>query len=467
MEAFILALIMLIGLCFCVEVVLSKPDVAQIAAGFVPGSLTQEQLFVAIGILGATVMPHNLYLHSALVQSRDVRRSKDAVREACRFNFIDSMVGLNGAFIVNAAILIVAAAAFWSQGIVVEELQQAHAMLAKTLGSSVAPYAFALALLCAGQSSTVTGTLAGQITMEGFLQFRMRPWLRRLITRLMAIAPAAIVILTVGDRGVYKLLIASQVVLSVQLSFAVVPLVKFTSSKRKMGPFVNPRWLQAVAWGVTVAIIGLNAVLVFDEIHGWIIAAGTWSWLVGISVLPVALGLGAFLAWLVFQRERPETPGGEVSGESIAAKAVGLQKQFKRIAVALEARATDSAMLAEAIVLAKAYKAELVLVHIVEGVGGQWYGRQTGDAESREDQRYIEELAAQLRIDLVPQGIPAVYAVLGYGDVPGQIVAIGQQQKVDLVVLGGHGHRGVMDWLYGQTIPGVRHGLGIPMMTIR
>ncbi len=201
LEAFILALVLTIGLCFLIEIFLCKPSIGGIARGFVPRTLSGMELYVAIGIIGATVMPHNLYLHSALVQSRDVTRSRQAVTDACKYNLIDSSIAMNGAFFVNAAILIVAAATFWANNKEVTEIQQAHALLEQTLGTQIAPIAFALALLCAGQSSTITGTLAGQITMEGFLHFRIRPWLRRLITRTMAIVPAVLVIFWAGEKG--------------------------------------------------------------------------------------------------------------------------------------------------------------------------------------------------------------------------------------------------------------------------
>jgi len=473
MEGFILALICTIGVCFIIEVFLSKPSISGIASGFVPRGLSHAELFVAVGILGATVMPHNLYLHSSLVQSRDVRRSREAVTEACRFNLIDSAIGLNAAFFVNAAILVVAAAAFWTAHHPVTELQEAHGLLELTLGSTIAPVAFALALLCAGQSSTVTGTLAGQITMEGFLRFRVRPWLRRLITRLIAITPAVIVVFLAGgdeakgSAGIYQLLILSQVILSLQLAFAVVPLVKFTSSRQKMGPFVNRPWVQALAWTVAGIITALNAKLVYEQIGEWIEAAGSRGWLVAAGVIPAALGLAGLLAWLVFRPERAAEGAAAVSADEVAAAAGRLQKRFTRIGVALEARPSDSVMLAEAVALAKAHRAELVLMHVVEGVGGQWYGDQTGDRESREDEVYLEDLARRLRSELAGEGVPRVQAVLGYGDVPRQIVALGRQHGVDLLVLGGHGHRGLMDWLHGQTIPGVRHGLEIPMLTVR
>jgi len=259
MEAFIIMLVSVIGLCFIVEIFLSKPNPGEIAKGFVPSKLSGDMLLVAIGILGATVMPHNLYLHSALVQSRKVAQTEEGLRQACKYNFIDSAIALNCAFFVNAAILIVAAATFHTRGMEVAEIQEAHKMLEGLLGSKLAPAAFAIALICAGQSSTITGTLAGQITMEGFLEFRIRPWLRRLITRSLAIIPAIIVVALYGERGTGALLILSQVILSLQLSFAVFPLVMFTGDKAKMGPFVAPPWMRSLAWVVAVIIAALNA----------------------------------------------------------------------------------------------------------------------------------------------------------------------------------------------------------------
>lgn len=467
MEAFIVVLISTIGACFLIEIFLSKPSAGGIVAGFIPRPLSGAELYVAIGILGATVMPHNLYLHSALVQSRDVTKSRIAVAEACRFNLVDSAIAMNAAFLVNAAILVVAAATFFQHGQVVTEIPDAAKMLENLLGSKIAPIAFALALLCAGQSSTITGTLAGQITMEGFLRFRLRPWLRRLITRTLAIAPAVIVIAHAGEEGVYRLLILSQVILSLQLPFAVVPLVKFTSSPRKMGPFVNRRWVQVLAWLVAGVIIALNAKLVYEQIGHWITAAGDYGPLVAVGVVPLAVGLGVLLAWMILKREKAVSETLAVSADEVVAGAAQLKKRFKRIGVALEALPSDSTMLAEAVALAKIHEAELVLMHVVDGVGGQWYGEQTGDEESREDESYLESLAERLRHDLQGQGIPAVDAVLGYGDPSREIIRLAQRQGIDFVVLGGHGHRGLLDWLYGQTITGVRHGLKIPMLTVR
>jgi manganese transport protein len=269
-EALVVSLILGIAGSFAVELFLSQPSLAGIARGFIPSAEilgNQEMLYIAIGILGATVMPHNLYLHSSIVQTRRYGDSIDSRREAIRFATIDSTVALSSALFLNAAILIVSAAVFHGTGYEdVADISDAYQLLAPLLGTQVASVLFAVALLFSGQNATLTGTLAGQIVMEGFLSFRMRPWLRRLITRLVAIVPAVLVIVIYGDRGVGQLLILSQVILSLQLPFAVFPLVRFTSDRRRMGGLTAPRWMSAIAWPVAVAIAALNAwllVLVF------------------------------------------------------------------------------------------------------------------------------------------------------------------------------------------------------------
>jgi len=467
MEAFILGLVFTIGMCFVVEMVLAKPSLPAIAAGFIPRPLGGGQLYIAIGILGATVMPHNLYLHSSLVQTRSIDRSERGIAQACKFNLIDTAVALNAAFFVNAAILVLAAAVFWKRHIVVNELQQAHSLLNGLLGSQVAPIAFGLALLCAGQSSTLTGTLAGQITMTGFLRFRMRPWLRRLITRLIALVPAMIVIGIMGDSGSYRLLILSQVILSLQLPFAVVPLIKFTSSKVKMGPFASRPWIQVLGWMIAAAIIVLNILLVVQEVHSWTESAGRFGWLVLLATVPVGGALGIMLAWMIIRRD--DWRGKDVESvrvDEVAAGAQSAAKPIRRIGVALEAENSDSKMLGQAIGLARTHHAELVLIHIVEGVGGQWYGQQTGDLEAREDERYLDDLVTKLREDLPDASIPRLRAVLGFGEIARELVRIVRSERIDVLVVGGHGHKGLADVLHGQTIPGVRHGLEIPIFAV-
>ena len=262
LEALVITLIATVGICFVFELVVSNPDWGGVAAGFVPSTEivhNSGMLYIALGILGATVMPHNLYLHSSIVQTRRYAEDAEGKREAVRFAFIDSTVALTFALFINAAILIVAAATFHRAGFhEVAEIQDAYRLLTPLLGVTGASAVFALALLASGQNSTLTGTLAGQIVMEGFLNLRIRPWLRRLITRLIAVVPAAVVAILYGESGTAKLLVLSQVILSMQLSFAVFPLVRFTSDRAKMGEFVNSRWLVALAYLIAFVIAGLN-----------------------------------------------------------------------------------------------------------------------------------------------------------------------------------------------------------------
>ncbi len=268
LEAFIVALLVIIAGCFAIELFLSRPDLAAVAKGFIPTSevaTNPAMLYIAIGILGATVMPHNLYLHSSLVQTRNYDRTPTGKREAIKFATIDSTVALFFAFFINASILILAAAAFHANGRTdIVDIHQAYDLLTPILGAAGASMLFAIALLASGQNSTVTATLAGQIVMEGFVDLRMPPWLRRLITRLLAIVPAVVVATLYGSKGTMHLLIFSQVILSLQLPFAVVPLVKFTSDRKLMGDFANGLWLKIAAWGVSAIIITLNLKLLSD-----------------------------------------------------------------------------------------------------------------------------------------------------------------------------------------------------------
>ncbi len=279
LEALVVTLIVTIGGCFFAEILFSRPDIVEVFGGFLPRlEIIQntEMLYVAIGILGATVMPHNLYLHSSIVQTRKYERTASGKAEAIRFATIDSTVALMFALFINGAILVVSAATFHGQGAEVAEIQDAYKLLSPMLGVPVASTLFALALLASGQNSTLTGTLAGQIVMEGFLRIRLRPWLRRLITRLIAIVPAVIVTAVYGEHGTASLLVFSQVVLSLQLPFAVVPLIVFTSSRRKMGEFVSPPWIALLAWITAAIIIALNVKYLADFL-------GITAWLMSVT----------------------------------------------------------------------------------------------------------------------------------------------------------------------------------------
>ena len=271
-EALVVGLILLIAGSFAIELFLAKPDLAGVAAGFIPTTeilRDPSMLYIAIGILGATVMPHNLYLHSSIVQTRKYVDTYESKREAIRFATIDSTVALMSALFINAAILIMAAATFHGTGHEdVADISDAYTLLTPLLGTTMASILFAVALLCSGQNATLTGTLAGQIVMEGFVNIRLRPWLRRLITRLIAIIPAIIVVWLYGESGTGKLLILSQVILSLQLSFAVFPLILFTGNRAKMGRFVAPVWMRSLAWITGTIIAVLNAWLLYQTFTG-------------------------------------------------------------------------------------------------------------------------------------------------------------------------------------------------------
>eukprot|EP01104_Vermistella_antarctica_P009745 TRINITY_DN2529_c3_g1_i1.p1 TRINITY_DN2529_c3_g1~~TRINITY_DN2529_c3_g1_i1.p1 ORF type:complete len:564 (+),score=122.29 TRINITY_DN2529_c3_g1_i1:349-2040(+) len=305
MEAAVLFLLVIIVICFIIEMVICKPDLLGIVEGLVP-RINSKSLYVSIGILGATVMPHNFYLHSSVVMSRDIGGSTKAIEHACFYNFLDTAIALNIAFFVNAAILIVAAAVFFKEGIDVTEIGQAHDLLEGLLDSKVAPMMFGVGLICAGQSSTLTGTLAGQIVMEGFLDMRMTPWKRRLMTRLIAILPAVIVIVLVGEQGTYQLLIFSQVVLSLQLPFAILPLIKFTSSERLMGSFKNTFWVAFFAWVSACIVILLNMWMIAESLVDFKNSSPTLFYASAFLFTPIIISLLLLMAWLVWQPSKVE-----------------------------------------------------------------------------------------------------------------------------------------------------------------
>ncbi|MGE0003030.1 MAG: Nramp family divalent metal transporter, partial [Candidatus Izemoplasmatales bacterium] len=301
MEAFIILLIFIIGASFLAEIIISQPDYQNILSGFVPSIPNATALYIGIGIIGATIMPHNLYLHSSLVQTRKIDRTPEGFRQAIKFNIIDSVIALNFAFLVNAAILIVAAAVFYESGRYdVGDIITAHQLLEPILGSNLAPILFGIALIAAGQSSTITGTYAGQVVMEGYIHLRLQPWVRRLITRLLAIIPALFVIITYGEGASAQLLILSQVILSLQLSFAVVPLIHFVSSKKFMKDYAIKVPMRVVAWFLAAVILGLNVVLVYNTMTAWL-SSGVHI----VVYLLVSLGILALIGLLVFSVVEP------------------------------------------------------------------------------------------------------------------------------------------------------------------
>src|SRR5476651_2078780 len=298
LEAFIISMILIVGLSFLIEMFIVMPNPIDVAKGFIPGNLTGSALYIAIGIIGATVMPHNLYLHSSLVQTRQITRTVKGIKTAIKFNLFDTVIALNLAFLVNAAILILAASAFFKNGYFqIAEIQDAYKLLEHIFGH-LAPVLFAIALIASGQSSTITGTLAGQIVMEGHINLRIEPWLRRLLTRILAIVPAVFTILYAGENGLGNLIILSQVVLSLQLGFAVIPLIHSTSDRKKMGKFAISLKVKILAWASAALIVALNAKLVYQQIGYWIkLSPGTAIWMYAL-VIPVIAAVAVLLIYV-------------------------------------------------------------------------------------------------------------------------------------------------------------------------
>lgn len=463
MEAFILGLIAIIGLAFLAEMIFSKPDPSLIMQGFLPSLPSEAALYIAIGIIGATVMPHNLYLHSSLVQTRKFNRTPEDIRKAIRFNILDSVIALNLAFFVNAAILILAAATFFKNGMYgVAEIQDAHRFLEPLLGNSLAPALFAIALIASGQSSTLTGTLAGQIVMEGYLRLRIAPWMRRLITRLIAIIPALFVIIYFGESSTGKLLILSQVILSLQLGFAIIPLIHFVSDKHKMKDFVIPMYVQLTAWLVALIIVSLNARLVFLQIKGWL-SESSHPMVIWCTVVPIALAAVALLLYISFRpffhtihKDRAKVPHPEAQLLDLSQPS-----PYLRIAVAVDFSSMDRMNISNA-VNQGGKKATYLLIHIVESAGALMMKQDIRDFEFRSDQKNLEKYAHELKA-----GGYDVHLKIGYGNPKKAIPELVNQFKADLLVMGAHGHKGFKDVVFGTTVDAVRHNIHIPLLIVR
>jgi len=467
LELFVLSLVTLVASAFFVEVFLAKPEWGGVASGFVPSMPGPAALFVAIGMLGATVMPHNLYLHSALVQTRRLAGGTAAKRQALRLNTVDSAVALNVAFFVNAAILVMAAAVFYESGHTeVAEIQDAHALLAPLLGSTFAPFAFAVALLAAGQSSTITGTLAGQIVMEGFLNVRIPPWVRRLITRLLAIIPAVAVLVIAGEKGTGGLLVLSQVVLSLQLPFAIVPLIHFVSDKRAMGEFAIGPVLKTLAWVVAAVVVALNGWLVWDVTSAWIASASLAPVWAGAAVVAPALGLLGLLGYLV---ARPWLPGLRAAAPPVGvhepARALDLALElepdlkgafavepYKKVAIALDFSGRDPEVVRETLRLLGGQRPALCLMHVVESAAARFLGSDAADAETQQDTARLERYAEELRT----VGFE-VETRIGVGKPVAELARLVGGFAPEVVVVGAHGHGFLRDLLFGTTADALRH----------
>lgn len=469
LELFIMSMIFIIGASFLIELLISKPDAGGIARGFIPQNLfkddniSKNMLYVAIGIIGATVMPHNLYLHSSLVQTRQITRTPKGMRSAIKFNLYDTSIALNLAFVVNAAILILAASAFFKNGYFkVAEIQDAHKLLGHIFGK-LAPTLFAIALIASGQSSTVTGTLAGQIVMEGHINLRIEPWMRRLLTRLLAIVPAIFTIIYFGSNGLGNLIILSQVVLSLQLGFAVIPLIHFTSNRKRMGEFAISLKTKIVAWASAVLILALNGKLVIDQVSDWIKqypGAAIWIYTV---VLPVIVGI-AVLLFYVFLRpllfKHFDTPARVPHG--LATEITDLKPvSYKNIAVTIDFSKNDTDCIRNAI-MQGGKKAAYTLIHVVETAGARYYGTEVMDHETQSD---VDNLDSYVNT-LTSLGYDA-RAKIGFGSAPDEIARIVNEEAIDFMVMGSHGHKALKDLIFGTTVNSVRHKVNVPVLVVK
>lgn len=463
MEAFILALVGIIGVAFFLEMILAKPDMGELVKGFIPSIPNSTALYIAIGIIGATVMPHNLYLHSSLVQTRKYKRTRINIGEAFRFNFFDSMIALNMAFFVNAAIMILAAATFYQAGMFhVSEIQDAYKFLAPMLGTKWAAILFAVALIAAGQSSTLTGTLAGQVIMEGFINFRIQPWARRLITRSLAIVPAILTLLILGDAYTGKLLVLSQVVLSMQLSFAVIPLIHFVSDKNSMGQFAIKTPLKIISWMIALVIVALNGKLVVEELSVWL-QITHYPVLVYLTVIPLMMGIGVLLIYIVFtpliQQAKFKMVG--VIHPDIAMDDKIEKLTYKRVVVALDFSEADASVIRHALSMGL-HDSQYLFIHIVESATALIYGDETDDMEAISDEKRIEQCAEKfLKKDF------KIKTRVGYGNPKKLIPEYVSEFNADLLVMGSHGHGWFKDLLFGTTIEKVRHKVNIPVLIVR
>lgn len=462
MEAFIIALVATIGFSFLFELLLAKPQLSQVVTGFVPSALSNESLYIAVGIIGATVMPHNLYLHSALVQTRKISTDQKGIRRAIKYNFVDSFVALNAAFLVNAAILILAATVFFTTGNThVARIEDAHQLLQPLLGTHLAPILFAVALIAAGQSSTVTGTLAGQIVMEGYLKLRLNPWLRRLLTRLVAIIPAVIVIVVFGDKKVDDLLILSQVLLSLQLGFAVIPLIHFVSDRETMGAFAISLWTKIAAWLVAMVLVFLNVKLIAEMSIKVFEANGIWVWKILLALLIIAFTcLFLVMTFLpIVRRRRLKRHTAAIHGDMISLQNLQI-KPTERIAVSLDFSPSDEQLIAHAVTQGKK-AVSYILLHVVESPSASYFGEASDDDETRRDRDRLQAYAKQLQ-----QMGYTVDTILGYRNRVTEIIRIVKESRADLLVMGAHRHSGLKDYIFGETIEGVRHALHIPVLVV-
>ncbi|HKK45406.1 MAG TPA: Nramp family divalent metal transporter [Balneolaceae bacterium] len=465
MEAFIISLIGIIGISFLINLFIAHPDISNLATGFLPTLPNSYALYIAIGIIGATVMPHNLYLHSALVQTRKIDRSESGLLKAIKYNLIDSTIALNLAFFVNGAILVLSAAAFYTHGYFqVEGIEKAYQLLEPLLGTRLAPILFAVALIAAGQSSTITSTLAGQVVMEGYLHLRIQPWIRRLITRLLAIIPAFLTVYFLGSDSTTDLLILSQVILSIQLGFATIPLIHFVSDKKKMGEQAIGSWIKIASWATASIIVVLNIKLVWDEITGWM-QSSSMLW-IQIPVAMIAIAAVVLLIYITFrpwiksslvEEKILGTPHGEYPG---ALEKLPEIEAYKKIAITVDFSDKDTAAIQNAISQG-GRQANYQLIHVVESAGAHIFGREISDYESSRDKEKLEEYVKYLEDDGYKTD-----SFIGFGSPKKVITKIVNENQPDILIMGAHGHKTFKDIIFGQTVDYVRHHVKTPVLIV-
>lgn len=463
MEVFIVSMVFIVGISFLTEMFIVEPLVGEVLSGFKPALLSGNALYIAIGIIGATVMPHNLYLHSSLVQTRKIERTPKGIKESLKYNLIDTSIALNLAFFVNAAILILAATAFYKNGLFeVAEIQDAYKLLDNIFGS-VAPTLFAIALIASGQSSTITGTLAGQIVMEGHLNLRIQPWIRRLLTRLLAIIPAFFTIIFFGEEALGGLLILSQVALSLQLGFAVIPLIHFNSDREKMKEYTIKTWVKILAWLSALIIVSLNVQLVIEEIGSWLSSTTVSVWWIYLLVIPIAITIGLLLLYVFlmpFFRKHERKISNVPHGEALEIGELE-QVEYKKIGITVDFSIHDRNTFRHALIQG-GKSADYYLIHIVETAAARFHGEKVLDHETQSDtdnlekyQQNLKELGYQAQIEI------------GYGTASKAISDLVKAKNLDLLVMGAHGHKGISDLIFGTTVDTVRHNVSIPIMIVK
>jgi manganese transport protein len=463
MEVFIVSMVFIVGISFLTEMFIVKPAITEVLSGFAPSLLSGNALYIAIGIIGATVMPHNLYLHSSLVQTRKIERTAKGIKDSLKYNLIDTTIALNLAFFVNAAILILAATAFYKNGLFqVAEIQDAYKLLDNIFGS-VAPTLFAIALIASGQSSTITGTLAGQIVMEGHLNLRIQPWIRRLLTRSLAILPAFFTIFFFGEQALGGLLILSQVVLSLQLGFAVIPLIHFNSDREKMKEYTIKNWVKILAWLSALIIVSLNVQLVIEEIGNWLSSTTISVLWIYLLVIPLAISIGILLLYVFlmpFFRKHELKISNVPHGEALE---IGEPEhvEYKKIGITVDFSKNDRNTFRHALIQG-GINADYYLIHIVETAAARFHGEKVLDHETQRDtdnlekyQQNLEEMGYKSHIEI------------GYGVASKSISELVKARNMDLLVMGAHGHKGISDLIFGTTVDAVRHNVNIPIMIVK